>query len=82
MQGGVIMEDYFENASFVRIKDVSISYNLPRDIIGNIGLTNLKVFMTGRNLFTFSQWTSTDPELVSQSTPLQKEFMFGLEFGF
>jgi TonB-linked SusC/RagA family outer membrane protein len=80
-QGGVTMT-YYENKSFVRLKDVSLSYNLSNNIIDRIGLKNLRVFLTGRNLYTITKWTATDPELSSQNTPLQREYMLGIDFGF
>ncbi len=76
---GVIYED----ASFVRIKDVSLSYTLPKEIVSKYMVTNLRFFVTGRNLATFTKWRGLDPELDSQhQTPLQKEFVFGLNLEF
>ena len=76
----------YERPDFVRIKDISISYDLPQSMIGKIGLNKLKVFVTGRNLFTFTKWTGMDPDLTDeqaqQRIPMQKEYVFGLSFGF
>lgn len=91
LMAGVSAEDpertndgkYFEDASFVRIKDVSLSYDFPKNMIKKVGLDNLRLFVTGRNLFTFTKWTGMDPELDDQrNIPLQKEFVFGLNLGF
>lgn len=76
----------YERPDFVRIKDISLSYDVPKGVIGKIGLNKLKVFVTGRNLFTFTQWTGMDPDLVDENAqrriPMQKEYVFGLSFGF
>ncbi len=73
----------YENAGFVRIKDVTLSYDVATALIEKIGLTRLRVYGTGRNLFTFSSWSGLDPELDSQlAAPLQKEFVLGLTIVF
>jgi hypothetical protein len=84
MQGatGVI----YEKPDFARIKDISLSYDLPKSVISKIGLNKLKVFVTGRNLVTITKWTGMDPDLTDeqaqQRIPMQKEYVFGLSFGF
>jgi hypothetical protein len=74
---------FFENASFIRIKDISFSYDLPKSMIKKIGFDNLRLFFTGRNQFTFTKWKGVDPELQDQrNIPMQKEFVFGLNLSF
>lgn len=70
-----------EDASFIRLKDVSLSWTVT-DLIGTkIGLSSMRVYLSARNLFTITDWTGLDPELSSQrSIPLQREFTFGLNF--
>ena len=46
---------FVEDASFIRLKTLSLSYNMPRDFVKKLGMTNLNVFATGYDLFT---WTS------------------------
>ncbi len=76
----------YEKTDFIRLKDVSLAYNLPQNAISRIGLSNVKVYVSGRNLLTFTNWSGLDPELVDQAAqrniPMQKEFVFGLNFGF
>ena len=74
---------YFEDASFVRIKDVTLSYDIQKRIIQKIGLDRLRLFITGHNLYTFTKWHGLDPELDDQrNIPLQKEYVFGLNVSF
>ncbi len=78
-----IIAAYYEDASFVRIKDISLSYNIPSSTIEKIGIDRLRFYINGRNLFTFTKWGGLDPELPDQVTiPLQKEIVLGLELGF
>lgn len=50
------------NASFTRIKDITLSYNLPHKVVNKIGLGSLQMYVSGRNLFTFTDWIGWDPE--------------------
>jgi TonB-linked SusC/RagA family outer membrane protein len=76
----------YEKTDFVRLKDVSLAYDIPKSAISKIGLSNLRIYVTGRNLLTFTQWSGLDPELVDQAAqrniPMQKELIFGLSLGF
>jgi hypothetical protein len=69
-----------ENSSFIRITDISLSYNFAKDILKRLGLSRLKIYVEARNPFTITDWTGLDPELVSQTAiPLQKEYIAGLD---
>ncbi|MSP08618.1 MAG: TonB-dependent receptor [Chitinophagaceae bacterium] len=71
--------NFYENASFMRLKDLSISYELPTKALSRININSCKFYLTGRNLATISKFTALDPELTNQyGLPLQKEFVFGL----
>lgn len=73
----------YDPASFIRIKDVTLSYDFKGSLIERAGLSKLKLYATGRNLMTFTKWRGLDPELSNQEAiPLQKEFVFGLSLGF
>ncbi len=84
MAGVSAEEDmFFENASFVRIKDVSLSYDFPASMINKVGLGQLRLYVTGRNLYTFTEWNGLDPELDDQRfIPLERQIVFGLKLGF
>jgi TonB-linked SusC/RagA family outer membrane protein len=73
----------YENASFIRVKDISLSYTLPKSVLNRSLVNNMRFFITGRNLATFTKWRGLDPELDSQrQIPLQREFVIGLNFDF
>lgn len=50
------------DASFTRIKDVSLSYNFPKTWISKMGIGGLQMYVSGRNLATFTDWIGWDPE--------------------
>ena len=83
VRGGSIYED----ASFIRLKDVTLSYNFPEKVLSKIKLDKLQLFASGRNLLTITDWTAGDPELELPSSqagilPLQRELTLGLTLGF
>lgn len=73
----------YEDASFIRLKDVTFSYQFPTNIVSKINLAGLSVYINGRNLKTFTNWTGLDPELSSQrAIPLQKVVTVGAKVNF
>lgn len=78
-----IKSTWYEKADFVRLKDITLSYDLSRPLIERLKLDRLRIYISGRNIFTATNWTGLDPELNSQlATPLQKEFLLGLNITF
>lgn len=53
---------FARDASFTRIKDITLSYNFPKRILDKIGIGGLTLYASGRNLFTFTNWLGWDPE--------------------
>jgi TonB-linked SusC/RagA family outer membrane protein len=51
-----------ESRNFVRIQEVSISYNVPKNLLNNLKISSVSVFASARNLYTFTKWTGMDPE--------------------
>jgi len=75
------------NASFLRLKNVTLAYNLPKNLINRIGVSNTRVYFNGTNLVTFSKYKIADPEVNSfgtrgWETPYGKTYTFGIEFSF
>ncbi|HEX2394974.1 MAG TPA: TonB-dependent receptor [Bacteroidales bacterium] len=73
----------YENASFLKIKEITLSYNIPQPWINKIGITNLRVYTSMQNYLTFSNLDNYDPERGGEiSNPLAKQFIFGLNVDF
>lgn len=53
---------FAQNASYWRVKDITLSYNVPAPFLKKIGISGLTVYASGRNLFTFTDWIGWDPE--------------------
>jgi TonB-dependent SusC/RagA subfamily outer membrane receptor len=55
---------YVEDASFVKLRELSVAYNLPKRYTSQLGpLKTLQLSLTGRNLATFTSYTGLDPEV-------------------
>jgi len=59
---GTITPYRYEDRSFVRLQDVTLSYNLPKNIISRMGLEKVDLYVTGKNLLTLTGWHGWDPE--------------------
>jgi len=72
--------------SFVRLQDVTVSYDLPDGLLERFRLGQLKVFANGKNLLTFSDWDGWDPEtgtgLDAGAYPLLRSYTLGLRVSF
>lgn len=53
---------YPSNASFTRIKDITLSYTFPQQLLDKLKLGSLTLYLSGRNLYTFTKWIGWDPE--------------------
>ncbi len=77
-----------ENASFVRLKGLTLSYSLGKNALNSLGgvLTGVRIFATGRNLFTITKYTGWDPEQDTNvslgSYPNSKQYSAGIELTF
>ncbi|MCF2446748.1 TonB-dependent receptor [Dyadobacter sp. CY345] len=56
--------------NFVRLQDISLSYNLSEKLSRKIRAANAKLFVSGKNLFTFTKWEGWDPETNTTLTPV------------
>jgi TonB-linked SusC/RagA family outer membrane protein len=58
---------YLEDASYIRLRNVSLGYTLPLSVSRALGLSNLRAYVQLTNLFTISNYSGLDPEVSSQS---------------
>ncbi len=78
----------FRDRSFVRLQDVSLAYTFNKGLIKKVGLSNVKLYVSGKNLATWTAWKGWDPETgaglgISQiGLPVMKSFNVGLDLVF
>jgi hypothetical protein len=54
---------YIENGSYLRIKNVTLSYTIPQKYLKSLWLTSARVYVSAENLYTFTKYTGFDPEV-------------------
>jgi hypothetical protein len=95
--GGVNFAPW-RDKSFVRLQDISFAYSLDKELVQKVGFSNIKFYVSGKNLFTWTEWDGWDPETgqglgvdvrsgtpglnSGQSLPVMKSYTFGLEMSF
>jgi TonB-dependent starch-binding outer membrane protein SusC len=52
----------YEDRSFIRLQDVTFSYNLPKSLLSSLHIENVNFYVTGKNLFIITKWHGWDPE--------------------
>ena len=74
---------FYQDASFVRLRDITLAYRLPERLLQPIGFSQVRIFGNIRNALTFTDWEGLDPELDAQrALPLDRAFIVGLTLGF
>ena len=73
---------FLENSSFLRLRTLTLSYNLPQKFIEDIGLSRFRVFVQGQNLLTWTDYSGLDPEFDDRfegfDFPVPRTFLFGV----
>lgn len=73
----------YEKGSFVKIRDITLAYNIPSKALKSLGLGRARVYATAKNFFTFSDIKDYDPERGgSISFPMTKQLVFGINLDF
>ncbi|MEP2772865.1 MAG: TonB-dependent receptor [Fulvivirga sp.] len=84
---------FLEDGSYLRLKNVTLGYDLPSNFVTKYGLSSVRVYVTGQNLLTFTEYSGFDPEVsvfnntsTSAGTdfltyPQSKMLLFGINVG-
>jgi TonB-linked SusC/RagA family outer membrane protein len=65
-----------EDGSFLRLKTVSLGYNFDSKLLGKIGLRTLRLYASAQNLYTWSNYSGSDPEVSARHSTLTPGFDF------
>ena len=82
-----LSDRWLERGDYLRIKDVTLSYSLPKVALDKIHVKGLRLFVSGLNLYCFNDVNFWDPEMGVSGTgagiyPLTKSFVGGVELSF
>ncbi len=85
---------YIEDGSYVRLRNIQFSYSIPKKYCNTLNVEGIRVFLTGDNLFTWTNFSGMDPEvsIVGDAWtrpgtgdfkyPLSKQILFGVDVTF
>ncbi|MDW7692622.1 TonB-dependent receptor [Flammeovirgaceae bacterium SG7u.111] len=88
---------YLSDASYVRLKTLTLGYNFPKAVLSKSFITSARVYFSGQNLLTWTDYVGWDPEVNTDylagsnnaylgndfySAPQPKTFTFGVRVGF
>lgn len=83
---GRISDFYIEDASYVRLKNVTLGYTLPENILGTL---QPRIYLTGQNLLTLTDYSGMDPEVGLSNNgldlgmyPVARTYMVGIDISF
>ena len=71
---------YVEDGSYLRIKNISLGYTLPKSLLQKAKIENVRVYCNIQNLYTFTKYTGYDPE-VGASTQDATGLTYGVDNG-
>ena len=80
---------FVEDGSYIRLKNLTFGYTLPKSVTSKWGISNLRFYLSGQNLFTITGYSGYDPEVSSRtgnynlgfdggSYPATRSYTFGL----
>jgi len=72
---------FMEDASYLRIQNIQLGYSLGTGLLDKLNLSNLRIFVSVQNLFTFTDYRSFNPEVGTLTTGSQSSLTRGIDFG-
>ncbi|MBL0745291.1 SusC/RagA family TonB-linked outer membrane protein [Chryseolinea lacunae] len=69
---------WLEDASYVRLKNIMLAYNVPQALTQKVGMTRLRTYVSAQNVFTITHYTGYDPEVSSFNS---NDANIGVDFG-
>ncbi|MBD2756804.1 SusC/RagA family TonB-linked outer membrane protein [Spirosoma validum] len=78
---------FLENGNYLRLRNVSLSYDLPKAVVSKARLGSVRLTASADNLFTVTKFSGIDPDVtetgeVGTKYPFSKKFVFGVQLGF
>jgi hypothetical protein len=75
------------STDYLRLKDITLTYTLPKNIANKMYMSNVKIFANGNNLWTLAKEDTIEPEVTlngyrTVDTPITKNFLFGINVEF
>lgn len=83
--------NWYSSRDFVRLRDVTLTYEFPANLLEKMHLSNASIYLTGKNLALITDWLGTDPENGGEYTsnqgsgdlyPMPRTFLIGINVSF
>jgi len=87
-QSNALSSRFLEDGSFLRLRNVNLTYNLPSNLLNKVGVNGASVFVNGDNIFVLTKYEGNDPEQGLQGTtsttsvPNVRTITFGVNISF
>ncbi|QIY82889.1 TonB-dependent receptor [Chryseobacterium sp. NEB161] len=62
---------YLQKGDYVRLKIIQLGYTIPQDVTSRFGMSKVRLYITGENVFTFTKYTGYDPEIAGRNNSEQ-----------
>jgi hypothetical protein len=81
---------YIEDGSYTRLKNLQLGYTLPKNVVGKLHVSTLRIYVQALNLFTITKYSGLDPEIGGDDRahgvdagnyPTVRQFLFGINLG-
>ncbi len=76
-----ISDRFVEDGSYLRLQNLQFGYTLPSNLVNRAGLENVRIYLSGQNLFTLTNYSGLDPEIGSRSTNRSDALDIGIDRG-
>jgi hypothetical protein len=86
LSGGIVRDpnnnyrqysDYLvENGAYLKLKNLTVGYTLPKSWLSKMKISNLRIYVTGNNMLTFTKFTGLDPEFVPDNNDKTKQHSY------
>jgi TonB-dependent starch-binding outer membrane protein SusC len=73
---------FYQDRSFVRLQDVSLTYTFSKDVLKTLRLDGLQVYVSGKNIYTWTKWQGWDPEMTGDNDRMMRNVIAGVRLTF
>ncbi|NNF35322.1 MAG: SusC/RagA family TonB-linked outer membrane protein [Saprospiraceae bacterium] len=89
-----VSDRFVEDGSYLKLQNLSIGYTIPNDVLGVSGISHFRIYLSGQNLITLTNYSGYDPEIGSFNQnplisgvdngrfPVARSYTFGLNLNF
>ncbi len=72
----------YQDASYIRLRNLSLAYSFPKELLKAVKINNLRIYTTATNLWTYTKFLSYSPEASASAYPEPKTYVVGLNVSF